>query len=294
MIRLHVLEPNPPAGFRPSASRLSRRGGSAPSGTPGKNRSPKRRKSSKMARRSRDRRGRFLKKHGKVRGRKRGRRSANASPRRRKRSHARTSNPPPRKRSRGRRRSSNAHGKVRYRTKHHYSRGRTRNPPYTVKTVAIAVLITGAGFAGAKILPWAIAKVFKKPEWNMGWKAVGLAAGSSLVLALVGYGIGRAVSNKRTAMMIGGEILVGGILATGSEAYAAYKLGAAAGPQPPAAGGMPGLRSAGSAGFSPEQLAQAESARKMLGGMGYFSPDQYARATTGGALMSGFTAEKTF
>jgi len=159
-----------------------------------------------------------------------------------------------------------------------------------VKTVIIGIVVAGAGFAGAKLLPMAIVKLAKKPEWTIGWKPTILTGASTLVLAGIGYGLGRLFTNKRQAMLIAIEVGVGGAIATGHEAWKAWKISRPApAPQQTASRGV--------AGFSPDQYREAQNAATILnrGGVGYFSPEQYARATTGGALLTGqFTAEKNF
>jgi hypothetical protein len=233
-----------------------------------------------MKKRTRDRRGRYLKKgrSHKVRARKRGRRSAaRSSSRKRRRNAPRASNPPaPRRRRRSHARRPHA-GKIRYRTKTVRVRGRRRsNPPYTLKSVAVALLVTSAGFASAELAPVGFVKLVGKPEWNHGWAGAGLSAGSTILTALVGYGIGRLISSKRTATMIAAELAIGGSLATGVKgARLLIAMKNAPAPQPQAP--MPALQAAGVSGFTPQQLAKAESARRLLG-LGYLTPQEYAAA----------------
>jgi hypothetical protein len=223
-----------------------------------------------MKKRTRDRRGRYLKKgrSHKVRARKRGRRSAARSSSRKRRRNAPMASSPARR----------PHaGKIRYRTKTVRVRGRRReNPPYTLKSVAVALLVTSAGFASAELAPVGFVKLVGKPEWNHGWAGAGLSAGSTILTALVGYGIGRLISSKRTATMIAAELAIGGSLATGvNSARLLIAMKNAPAPQPQAP--MPALQAAGVSGFTPQQLAKAESARRLLG-LGYLTPQEYAAA----------------
>lgn len=262
MKRYWIGEPNPPAAARPSG------GGKASS-----NRS-KRRKT-KMKRRTRDRRGRFKPGQArKARGRSRARRGGSRKTRSRKRRSAPRSSNPPETRRRKRRSSARRSkgGKVRYRTRTVVKRGRRSNPPYTIKTVLMGLAVTGAGFAGTKIGAWAIVKIAKKPEWNLGWKPVLLHGVSAVLVAGIGYGIARLITNKRTALHVGGELLVGGVIATAAEGYVVWKI------QHPAPAPNPQL-GAGAAprGFSPQQFENAQRASQLLG-LGGFSPQQFAAA----------------
>lgn len=295
MLRAWIGEPNPPAGARSSGRSPSRTARASRGRKSPKNRS-KRRKKPKMARKQRDRRGRFLKgsrkrSHGRRSGGKRRRARASNTPRRTRRRRARSSNPPTRRRRSHSRRRSNA-PRARVRHVYHRARRRRSNPPYTIKTLLIGAVIVGAGYAGAKLVPMAIVKLAKKPAWGMGWKAVGLSAGSTVLVAGIGYGIGRLLSSKRVALMVGGELLIGGTIATAHEAYHAWKTSKPAAAQAPA---TPMPAPAGQSGFTPEQVKNARSAASVLrAGQGFFSPEQYAQATTGGALMTGFGPERNF
>jgi hypothetical protein len=244
-----------------------------------------------MARRkSRNRRGRFLKSSS----RSRSSRKRRSSPRRRR---SRASSKPRRRRSRAsnprrsyarrarrsspRRRRSRASNPRRSRIRHVHHRARRKNPPYTIKTVIIAVAVTGAGFAAAKLIPYAVAHFTGDPSWNQEWTGVGLHAGASVAVAGIAYGVTRLISSKRTAAMVGGELLVGGILATGFEAFHMVRkhMGVAATPS----GSLPPLVKAGQAGvgrITPQEIAQAQNAARIIQqrGMGNVTPQQFAGA----------------
>lgn len=248
-----------------------------------------------MKRRTRDRRGRFLKG-----GRKSGRRRSSSSPRRKKRtsgrrrrSSSRTSNPPPRRR---RRRSSSSSRRPRVRTRTRVvTRARYRNPPYGVKEVLLALGVTAVGFAGAWTAPLAVSKLLKKPELNFGWKSVGVSFGATVVMAGIGYGIGRALGTKRLANMVAGELAVGGLLATGFQAVQVYRAPAPAPRVAPPMGSLvaPGASVSSLRGMgliTDQDLARAQNAARMLG-MGYLISPQ---AADNAPVSQGFGRESTF
>jgi hypothetical protein len=203
------------------------------------------------------------------------------NPRRRRRS----SNP--------RRRSRNPRGRIR-----HVYHVRTKNPSYRVKDVLITVVTVGAGFVGTKGLSSLILK--KKPEWNMGYKAAAVHAVSAIAVSAIGYGVVKAIKGGQTAKKVGGELLVGGLVATGLHLFMTWKSNGVApaastsAPAPQAAAGAPAPAPApaGTGFFSPAQMRNAAAASNLVrkGTGGFITPQALAAA----GVAEDFVGEKNF
>lgn len=237
--------------------------------------------------RKRDRRGRYLKRGS---SRNAPKRRPSGHGRRRRNRRARSSNAPRRHR-RHRRHNAPRHRmgrsrtrtvtQIRYRNRprrHRKHRGHRSNPPYTIKTVLIGAVSVTVGFLGAKHIPAMLAKATGRATLSMGWEGVGVSAGVTLGLSLLGYALGRALATKRTAMMVAVELAVGGTLATGAEAYSVWKMPKAAppqaaGPAKPALVPVPGVGL-----MTPAQIAGAQNAARVLGMGNLLTPQDFAHA----------------
>jgi len=183
---------------------------------------------------------------------------------------------------RGRRHRRRRHNAMR---RHH-----RRNPPkYGIKEVAIGVVLVGAGFAGSKLLPYAICKLTGDQSWGMGYTGLGIQAVGSLTFAALGYGIARLVGvSKRRSTEIGGALLTGGLVAVAHDGYMIYSGTPSA---PPAAMTPAGVKGVGN--FSPAQLAQAQRAAALLRqGTGNFNPAAFQAAHASPAPL--FAGDESF
>ena len=285
MLDLWIAEPNPP---RSSSNRTQRR------------KSKKR-----MARRrTRNRRGRFSSKGSHKRkhrknARRRSKRRASGTHRKRRRSrrsnahsrrhrsHASTA-PRRRRRRRNYQKKRGKPGWIVRRSNPHRARHSRRNPPpYKLKDLFVSALLVVGGFASTKLLPFAVAYFTGDNSWNMGAMSLGLHAGSTVLVSTIAYfGVKMLTKNKQKAAMVSGGLLTGGIAATLFEVWHYLRknyMGMSSNPaQTTPSSAAPPLKPAGTSGmgrFTPQQLAQARSAAKLLqGGQGNFSPAAFGAA----------------
>jgi hypothetical protein len=170
--------------------------------------------------------------------------------------------------------------------------GRRRNPPsYTIKDILIDVALVGLGFVGSKGLCYAICYATGDQSWGQGAVGIGIHLAGSLTFAASGYFLTKlATGSKQKAMRVGGELLVGGLVATAHEGYRYYMAPAVpAAPMTPAKAGQAGMGV-----ITPQQIAQAQAARNLLikRGAGNFSPQAFQKVGT--AANTFFTGDENF